>query len=107
MDSLTFVGTATTVLRLGGFTLLTDPNFIRKGQRAYLGRGLWTRRLTDPSMRPGELPVLDAVLLSHLHGDHWDRVARRELDRELPVLTTTHAAPPPRRPGSHGGGSAR
>ena len=93
MDSLTFVGTATTVLRLGGFTLLTDPNFIRKGQRAYLGRGLWSRRLTDPSMRPGELPALDAVVLSHLHGDHWDRVARRELDREPPVLTTTHAAP--------------
>src|SRR4028119_475110 len=100
MDSLTFVGTATTVLRLGGFTLLTDPNFIRKGQRAYLGRGLWTRRLTDPSMRPDELPVLDAVVLSHLHGDHWDRVARRELDREPPVLTTTHAAPRPRRAGA-------
>ena len=31
--SLTFVGTATTVLRLGPFTLLTDPNFIRRGQR--------------------------------------------------------------------------
>ena len=93
MDSLTFIGTATTVLRLGGFTLLTDPNFLRRGQRAYLGRGLWTRRLTDPAMRPDELPRLDAVVLSHLHGDHWDRVARRELDREPPVLTTTHAAP--------------
>jgi L-ascorbate metabolism protein UlaG (beta-lactamase superfamily) len=104
MDSLTFVGTATTVLRLGGFTLLTDPNFIRKGQRAYLGRGLWTRRLTDPALRPGELPVLDAVVLSHLHGDHWDRVARRELDREPPVLTTTHAAPRLRRQGFDGVG---
>ena len=99
MDSLTFIGTATTVLRLGGFTLLTDPNFIRLGQRAYLGRGLWTRRLTDPAMRPDELPVLDAIVLSHLHGDHWDRVARRELDRRQPVLTTTHAAPRLRRQG--------
>jgi L-ascorbate metabolism protein UlaG (beta-lactamase superfamily) len=99
MDSLTFIGTATTVLRLGGFTLLTDPNFIRRGQRAYLGRGLWTRRLIDPAMRPDELPVLDAIVLSHLHGDHWDRVARRELDRGQPVLTTTHAAPRLRRQG--------
>ncbi|MEJ7742542.1 MAG: hypothetical protein WKF73_08365 [Nocardioidaceae bacterium] len=22
------------------------------------------------------MPTLDAVVLSHLHGDHWDRVAR-------------------------------
>jgi L-ascorbate metabolism protein UlaG (beta-lactamase superfamily) len=47
-NSLTFIGNATTLIRLGGFTLLTDPNFIRRGQRAYLGKGLWTRRLKDP-----------------------------------------------------------
>ena len=90
--SLTFVGTATTVLRLGGFTLLTDPNFLRRGQRAYLGNGLWTKRRTDPALGPDELPELDALVLSHLHGDHFDRVARRWLPPELPVLTTRHAA---------------
>jgi hypothetical protein len=47
--SLTFVGTATTVLRLGGFTLLTDPNFLHLGQRAHLGYGMWSRRRTDPA----------------------------------------------------------
>jgi L-ascorbate metabolism protein UlaG (beta-lactamase superfamily) len=99
MDQLTFVGTATTVIRLGSFTLLTDPNFLRRGQRAYLGKGLWSRRLTDPAMQPEELPALDAVVLSHLHGDHFDRVARRRLAREQPVLTTPAAA---RRLGSWG-----
>ena len=54
--SLTFIGNATTVLQLGGFTLLTDPNFIHRGQRAYLGKGLWSRRLTDPALGIGELP---------------------------------------------------
>ena len=93
MDSLTFIGTATTLVRLGGFTLLTDPNFLHRGQRAYLGKGLWSRRLTEPALAPAQLPALDAVVLSHLHGDHWDRVARRELDRTPPVLTTTSAAP--------------
>jgi L-ascorbate metabolism protein UlaG (beta-lactamase superfamily) len=92
VDSLTFVGTATTVLRLGSFTLLTDPNFLHRGQRAYLGKGLWSRRLTEPAMTPQDLPQLDAVLLSHLHGDHFDRVARRELDRSQPVITTPSAA---------------
>jgi L-ascorbate metabolism protein UlaG (beta-lactamase superfamily) len=92
MDSLTFIGTATTLVRLGSFTLLTDPNFLHRGQRAYLGKGLWSRRLTDPAMSPAQLPPLDAVVLSHLHGDHWDRVATRELDRSPPVFTTVKAA---------------
>ncbi|WP_185994283.1 MBL fold metallo-hydrolase [Nocardioides campestrisoli] len=92
MDNLTFVGTATTLLRLGSFTVLTDPNFLHRGQRAYLGKGLWSKRLTEPSMQPGDLPPLDAIVLSHLHGDHFDRIARRELVREQPVITTTKAA---------------
>ena len=90
--TLTFVGTATTLLRLGDFTVLTDPNFLHRGQRAYLGKGLWSRRLTEPAMQPADLPDLDAVVLSHLHGDHFDRVARRELTRDQPVLTTPAAA---------------
>jgi L-ascorbate metabolism protein UlaG (beta-lactamase superfamily) len=90
--TLTFVGNATTILRLGAFTVLTDPNFLRRGQRAYLGKGLWSRRLQDPARRIEELPELDAVVLSHLHGDHFDRVARRSLTRDVPLLTTPSAA---------------
>lgn len=90
--SLTFVGTATTVLKLGGLTLLTDPNFLHRGQRVYLGYGLFSKRRTEPAMQPSELPGLDAVLLSHLHGDHFDRVAKRALSRGLPIVTTPHAA---------------
>jgi L-ascorbate metabolism protein UlaG (beta-lactamase superfamily) len=90
--SLEFIGTATTLLRLGPFTLLTDPNFLHQGQRAYLGKGLFSKRLTEPSLQPYQLPDLHAVVLSHLHGDHFDRIARRELDRDLPVLTTPEAS---------------
>ncbi|HEX6501029.1 MAG TPA: MBL fold metallo-hydrolase [Micromonosporaceae bacterium] len=90
--ALTFIGTATTLLRFGPFTLLTDPNFVRRGQRVGLGYGLWSKRLTQPAARVDDLPDLDAVLLSHLHGDHFDRVARRRLPRSVPVLTTPQAA---------------
>jgi L-ascorbate metabolism protein UlaG (beta-lactamase superfamily) len=38
------------------------------------------------------LPALDAIVLSHLHGDHWDRVAQRGLDHDLPIITTAHAS---------------
>jgi L-ascorbate metabolism protein UlaG (beta-lactamase superfamily) len=90
--TLTFGGNATTLLCIGGFTLLTDPNFLHRGQRAYLGYGLWTKRLTDPALQPAQLPLLDGIVLSHLHGDHWDRIATRHLDPTTTVVTTQAAA---------------
>jgi L-ascorbate metabolism protein UlaG (beta-lactamase superfamily) len=87
-----FIGNATVLLRYGDLTLLTDPNFLHRGQYAYLGYGLLSRRLTEPAVDVDELPRLDGVVLSHLHGDHWDRRARRQLDRTVPILTTPHAA---------------
>ncbi|MEV0239224.1 MBL fold metallo-hydrolase [Streptomyces sp. NPDC050674] len=87
-----FIGNATVLLSYGPLTLLTDPNFLHRGQYAYLGYGLVSRRLTEPALDVHELPRLDAVVLSHLHGDHWDRRARRHLDHTVPILTTPHAA---------------
>lgn len=90
--SLQFVGNATVLIRWGPFTVLTDPNFLHAGERAHLGFGLTAKRLKDPALDVTELPPLDAVVLSHLHGDHWDRRATRHLDHGLPVITTPHAA---------------
>ncbi|MGW4440080.1 MBL fold metallo-hydrolase [Streptomyces sp. NPDC004596] len=89
---LHFLGTATVLLRYQGLTLLTDPNFLHRGERAHLGYGLVSRRLTEPALDVADLPRLDGVVLSHLHGDHWDRRARNHLDRSVPVVTTPHAA---------------
>jgi len=89
--SLTFIGTATVLLRYGDLTLLTDPNFLHRGQYAWLGKGLVSKRLTDPALTPAQLPPLDGIVLSHLHGDHFDRVARRELAKDVPLVTTRHA----------------
>ncbi|WP_188939609.1 MBL fold metallo-hydrolase [Nakamurella endophytica] len=90
--SLQFIGNATVLIRFGDLTLLTDPNFLHQGQYAYLGLGMATRRLREPALSIAELPPLDGIVLSHLHGDHWDRAARRGLDRDLPVVTTHKAA---------------
>jgi L-ascorbate metabolism protein UlaG (beta-lactamase superfamily) len=90
--TMTFGGNATMLLRIGGFTLLTDPNFLHRGQRARLGYGLRTKRLTEPALQPTQLPQLDGILLSHMHGDHWDRIATRSLPKETPVVTTQEAA---------------
>ena len=90
--TVTFLGNATTLITAGSVTLLTDPNFLHRGQRAYLGYGLVSKRLHDPALDVDRLPALDAVVLSHMHGDHWDRVAQARLDKRLPVFTTPHAA---------------
>ena len=90
--SVTFIGNATTLLRIGDFTVLTDPNFVPAGTRLHLGYGLFTRRLLDPACTIDQLPPYDAVLLSHLHADHFDRIARRGLAKQTPILTTRAAA---------------
>lgn len=89
---MTFVGNATTLISAGGVTLLTDPNFLHRGQHAYLGYGLLSKRRREPALDIDGLPPVDAIVLSHMHGDHWDRVAQGGLDKGLPVVTTPHAA---------------
>ena len=90
--SIFFVGTATVILRYAGFTILTDPNFLHKGDHVHLGYGLHSERLTEPALALEQLPPVDFVLLSHMHGDHFDHVVSERLDRHVPILTTKHAA---------------
>lgn len=40
----------------------------------------------------GDLPPLDLIILSHFHGDHFDQVAERDLDKTVPIVTTDQAA---------------
>jgi L-ascorbate metabolism protein UlaG (beta-lactamase superfamily) len=89
--SIFFVGTATVVIRYAGFTILTDPNFLHAGDHVHLGYGLTSRRRTNPALEMEDLPPLDFVLLSHLHGDHFDRVAERRLNKATPIISTRHA----------------
>jgi L-ascorbate metabolism protein UlaG (beta-lactamase superfamily) len=90
--SIFFVGTATVLIRYAGFTILTDPNFIHMHEKVHLGYGLSATCQTNPALEIHELPPLDLVLLSHFHGDHFDQVAERELDKSLPIITTPEAA---------------
>jgi L-ascorbate metabolism protein UlaG (beta-lactamase superfamily) len=89
--SIFFVGNATTLLRYGGFTILTDPTFVHRHEEVSLGYGLTTKRLTDPAIDIDALPQVDFVLLSHFHGDHFDQVAQERLAKALPIVTTPQA----------------
>ena len=90
--SIFFIGTATVIIRYAGFTILTDPNFLHAGDHVHLGYGLTAERLTNPAIELEELPALDFCVLSHYHGDHFDRIVEERLQKNLPIITTEHAA---------------
>lgn len=89
--SLFFVGTATTIIEWEGLRILTDPNFLHAGDHVHLGPGVSSMRQTNPAIDLEELPRIDAILLSHYHEDHFDRVVEDKLSRTLPIITTPHA----------------
>jgi L-ascorbate metabolism protein UlaG (beta-lactamase superfamily) len=97
--SIFFIGTATVMIRYAGLTILTDPNFLHQGDHVHLGYGLISWRRTNPAVEIEDLPPLDFVLLSHMHGDHFDRVAERRLNRATPIVSTRHAVTYLRRKG--------
>lgn len=90
--SVMFVGNATVIIRYGGFTILTDPNFLHKGEHVHLGYGLKSERLTNPAVDIDKLPPIDLIVLSHIHGDHFDQLVQQKLDRNIPIVTTAEAA---------------
>lgn len=87
--TVAWLGHATVLLNFHGSWVLTDPALER---RIGLGRGLaklGPRRLIEPALRPGELPPLDLVLLSHSHMDHTDLGTLRRLPAPTPVVVQT------------------
>ncbi|WP_460839051.1 MBL fold metallo-hydrolase [Noviherbaspirillum agri] len=90
--SVQFIGNATVLIRYAGFTILTDPNFLHKGEHVHLGYGLKAQRLTNPAIELEQLPPIDLIVLSHMHGDHFDQLVQEKLDRNIPIVTTPEAA---------------
>lgn len=83
------VRNATALIRYGGRTLLLDP-FLSPA-------GALPAFTNTPNPRPNplvELPMpaaqvvagVDATLLTHLHVDHWDPVARELLPKDRPIF---------------------
>jgi L-ascorbate metabolism protein UlaG (beta-lactamase superfamily) len=70
---VTFIGHSSFFLQIGGKNILVDPNFAR-----------WIfvlKRLRRPGLRLGDLPPIDAVLVSHAHFDHLHRPSLRAIAR--------------------------
>ena len=87
-----FIGTATVIIRFQGFTILTDPNFLHKGEHVHLGYGLTSERKTNPAIEFDALPPIDLVILSHFHDDHFDKKVQERLNRATPIVSTKEAS---------------
>jgi L-ascorbate metabolism protein UlaG (beta-lactamase superfamily) len=90
--SVQFIGTATVLIRYQGLTILTDPNFLHRGEQVHLGYGLTAQRLTNPAIELDALPPVDLVILSHMHEDHFDLLVQQKLRRDVPIVTTNQAS---------------
>ncbi len=69
--SLTWIGHATFVQRLGGFVTLVDPVWSPR-----LG---WSKRVSRPGLALQSLPQVDFVVITHSHQDHLDMPTLRQL----------------------------
>jgi N-acyl-phosphatidylethanolamine-hydrolysing phospholipase D len=74
--AITWIGHATVLAQLGGLNLLTDPIF---SERASPLPFAGPKRAQPPGVALGELPHVDAVLVSHNHYDHLDLASCRAL----------------------------
>ena len=68
--TITWIGHATVLLQLNGVNVLTDAHLTeRASPLGFAG----PKRVVAPALSFGELPHIDAVVISHNHYDHLDR----------------------------------
>jgi len=66
---ITWIGHSSFLIQADGLAILTDPVFSdRASPVSFIG----PRRLAPPGLKFEDLPLLDAVLISHDHYDHLD-----------------------------------
>ena len=74
--SVTWIGHATVLLRLGGLNILVDPIFsARASPVAFAG----PKRIAPLPIDIADLPPIDVVLITHNHYDHLDEASIRRL----------------------------
>lgn len=83
---LQLIRNATLKLHYAGRTILIDPDFgPRHSRRSFTGRS--ANPMVDlPLPIEDILADVDLVIVSHLHADHFDDVARERLPKHLPVI---------------------
>lgn len=83
---VTWIGHSTCLVQSDGLAVLTDPIF---SERCSPTRHFGPRRHTPPALLAGDLPRIDAVVISHDHYDHLDEascIALRDSSTGCPLF---------------------
>lgn len=83
-----WIGHSTVLLKIDGFTVLTDPVFSRRVGIRFGPMTLGIRRLVEPALLVQDLPRIDLILLSHAHMDHFDIPSLRRLESRGTTVVT-------------------
>jgi L-ascorbate metabolism protein UlaG (beta-lactamase superfamily) len=88
-----WLGHSTVLLKIDGFTILTEPVF---SARVGISLGPLTvgiKRLVDVALNQKDLPPIDLILLSHAHMDHFDLPSLRRLESpQTKIVTAAHTS---------------
>lgn len=83
---ITLVRHATLIVELAGRRLLVDPMLDDAGARPPIENTADDRRNPLVPLPFDPVPGIDAVLVTHLHQDHFDGAAAERLPRETPLF---------------------
>lgn len=81
--SFTWLGHATTLVRIDGLTLITDPIWSHRASPVSFNG---PQRYRPPPCSIDQLPKIDIGVISHNHYDHLDAVAVRALSERFPEM---------------------
>jgi L-ascorbate metabolism protein UlaG (beta-lactamase superfamily) len=87
-----FLRHATSLITMQGLTLLIDPMLSTAGSMDPVANAASTQRIPTVDLPLNEdqlrdcLDKVDAVLVTHLHRDHWDARAVELLRKDLPIF---------------------
>ena len=75
--SLQFIGAATVLIQYQGLTILTDPNFLHKGEQSSGEFGVLAERLSNPAVELAAVPLkrrkktIPRGMASRWHSPRW------------------------------------
>ena len=85
-----WMGQATTLLRVGGQTVLTDPHFAEHAGVSIAGKPTGRRRSIALPGDVGDLPPVDVLVLTHAHMDHWHKPTLERLVSPATTVVVPH-----------------
>ncbi|NWF84398.1 MAG: MBL fold metallo-hydrolase [Bryobacteraceae bacterium] len=97
-----WLGHSTVLIKIDGFTVLTDPVFSIRAGLNFGPLTLGVKRIVEPALDIEHLPRIDLILLSHAHMDHFDIPSLRVLENARTQVVTARGTSDLLRPERYG-----